>query len=51
MAYRDSLDEDALQRCREYVEALVEEGSSGDLWDDFGIIADIVVRFISKVFA
>lgn len=44
MAYRENLDEDALQRCRAYVKALVEKGSLADLWSDFGIIGDIVVR-------
>ncbi|KAG1893112.1 uncharacterized protein F5891DRAFT_963491 [Suillus fuscotomentosus] len=42
MASREDLDEDALRRCREYTEALVQEGSLGDLWDDFGIVGELV---------
>ncbi|KAG1888937.1 uncharacterized protein F5891DRAFT_1131963 [Suillus fuscotomentosus] len=42
MASREDLDEDVLRRCREYTEALVQEGSLGDLWDDFGIVGELV---------
>jgi len=44
MAPRDNLDDDALCRCRDYIEALIEEGTLGDLWNDFGIVGDLVVR-------
>ncbi|KAG2083637.1 hypothetical protein BD769DRAFT_1633119 [Suillus cothurnatus] len=42
VANRDNLDEDALPRTREYTEALIEEALSDDLWDDFGIVAQLV---------
>ncbi|KAF9237764.1 hypothetical protein BU15DRAFT_88600 [Melanogaster broomeanus] len=42
LANRENLDEDALHRCRDYTEALVEEGTLGELWDDFGIVGDLV---------
>ncbi|KAG1814095.1 hypothetical protein EV424DRAFT_1564563, partial [Suillus variegatus] len=42
VANREDLDEDALPRSREYTEALVEEAPSGDLWEDFGIVAQLV---------
>ncbi|KAG1906308.1 uncharacterized protein F5891DRAFT_1182556 [Suillus fuscotomentosus] len=42
MASREDLDEDVLHHCREYTEALVQEGSLGDLWDDFGIVGELV---------
>ncbi|KIJ57557.1 hypothetical protein HYDPIDRAFT_49080, partial [Hydnomerulius pinastri MD-312] len=37
LSNREDLDGDALHRCRNYTEALVEEGTLGELWDDFGI--------------
>ncbi|KAF9236563.1 hypothetical protein BU15DRAFT_63917 [Melanogaster broomeanus] len=43
LANRENLDEDALHRCRDYTEALVEKGTLGELWDDFGIVGDLVV--------
>ncbi|KAF9236391.1 hypothetical protein BU15DRAFT_89145 [Melanogaster broomeanus] len=42
LANRENLDEDALHRCRHYMEALVEEATLGELWDDFGIVGDLV---------
>ncbi|KAG2098388.1 uncharacterized protein F5147DRAFT_754784 [Suillus discolor] len=42
MASREDLDEDVLRRCHEYTEALIQEGSLGDLWDDFGIVGELV---------
>jgi len=32
-------------RCREHTEALVEEGTLGALWDEYGIVGDLVVSF------
>ncbi|KAG1844111.1 hypothetical protein C8R48DRAFT_750903 [Suillus tomentosus] len=37
-----NLDEDVLPRTREYTETLVEEALPGDLWEDFGIVAQLV---------
>ncbi|KAG2104001.1 uncharacterized protein F5147DRAFT_746603 [Suillus discolor] len=42
VANREDLDEDVLPRSREYTEALVEEAPSGDLWEDFGIVVQLV---------
>ncbi|KAG1865640.1 hypothetical protein C8R48DRAFT_772635 [Suillus tomentosus] len=42
LASRLNLDDDALDRCREYVDALVEEGTLLEIWDDYGIVGDIV---------
>ncbi|KAF9231476.1 hypothetical protein BU15DRAFT_90902 [Melanogaster broomeanus] len=42
LANRENLDEDALHCCRDYMEALVEEATLGELWDDFGIVGDLV---------
>ncbi|KAG1849689.1 hypothetical protein DFJ58DRAFT_716906 [Suillus subalutaceus] len=42
VANREDLDEDALPCSREFTEALVEEADSGDLWEDFGIVAQLV---------
>ncbi|KAG2091332.1 uncharacterized protein F5147DRAFT_823151 [Suillus discolor] len=38
----EDLDEDALPRSRKYTEALIEEAPSGDLWEDFGIVTQLV---------
>lgn len=43
MASHEDLDEDALCHCCDYTEALIQEGSLGDLWDDFGIVGELVV--------
>ncbi|KAG1787529.1 uncharacterized protein HD556DRAFT_1434418 [Suillus plorans] len=42
LASRLNLDDDALDHCREYVDALVEEGTLLEIWDDYGIVGDIV---------
>ncbi|KAG1803414.1 uncharacterized protein BJ212DRAFT_1449906 [Suillus subaureus] len=42
MAPSSDLDQDALCCCRSYTEALIEEGTSGDLWDNFGIVSELV---------
>ncbi|KAG2135326.1 hypothetical protein DEU56DRAFT_738053 [Suillus clintonianus] len=42
LAPRLNLDQDALDRCREYVDALVEEGTLLEIWDDYGIVGDLV---------
>ncbi|KAG1722022.1 hypothetical protein EDD22DRAFT_790503 [Suillus occidentalis] len=42
VANREDLDEDALPRSHKFTEALVEEADSGDLWEDFGIVAQLV---------
>ncbi|KAG1796311.1 uncharacterized protein HD556DRAFT_1467804 [Suillus plorans] len=39
---RINLDEPASERCREHTEALVEEATLGDLWDEYGIVGDLV---------
>ena len=40
---RLNLDEDALDRCREHMDALVEEGTLLGIWDNYGIVGDLVV--------
>ncbi|KAG1883443.1 hypothetical protein F4604DRAFT_1879062 [Suillus subluteus] len=42
LAPRLNLDQDALDRCREHVDALVEEGTLLGIWDDYGIVGDLV---------
>ncbi|KAH7905578.1 hypothetical protein BJ138DRAFT_1118343 [Hygrophoropsis aurantiaca] len=42
MSNRERLDEEAICRCEEYNEVLIEEGSPGSLWDEYGIISDLV---------
>jgi len=38
---------DALHRSRDYTEALVEVGTLGELWDEFGIVGDLIVSILS----
>ncbi|KIK31994.1 hypothetical protein CY34DRAFT_51728, partial [Suillus luteus UH-Slu-Lm8-n1] len=42
LASRLNLNEDALDRCCEHVDALVEEGTLLGIWDDYGIVGDLV---------
>ncbi|KAG2108411.1 uncharacterized protein F5147DRAFT_799705 [Suillus discolor] len=42
MAPRANLDQDSLCRCRDYVEALIEEGPLGNLWNEAGIVPELV---------
>ncbi|KAH7917136.1 hypothetical protein BV22DRAFT_968957, partial [Leucogyrophana mollusca] len=42
MSHRENLDGDSLCRCKEYTEALVEEGAPSSLWDEYKIISDLV---------
>ncbi|KAG0701117.1 hypothetical protein DFH29DRAFT_1052229 [Suillus ampliporus] len=41
-SHRDSLNTPSLLRCREYHEALFEAGTYGELWVEFGIVADLI---------
>ncbi|KAG2117191.1 uncharacterized protein F5147DRAFT_757948 [Suillus discolor] len=41
MAPRANLDQDSLCRCRDYVEALIEEGPLGNLWNEAGIVPEL----------
>jgi hypothetical protein len=43
------LDRPSLRRCQEHTEALVEELELGILWDEYGLVGDIVVIRISFV--
>jgi len=42
---KHELDKDALYRSREHAEALIEEFDFQDLWDEYGIVGDLVVCF------
>ncbi|KAG0699688.1 hypothetical protein DFH29DRAFT_983453 [Suillus ampliporus] len=42
LAHHHDLDHEALVHCREYTDALVEEGTLGELWDDYGIVGDLI---------
>ncbi|KAH7930534.1 hypothetical protein BV22DRAFT_1191146 [Leucogyrophana mollusca] len=42
LALRTNLDGDALLRCRKHIDALVEELDPGTLWDEYGVIGDVV---------
>ena len=43
MAVRGELDIDALYQCREHTDVLVESIDLGVLWDEYGIVGDLVV--------
>ncbi|KAF8424793.1 hypothetical protein L210DRAFT_3615092 [Boletus edulis BED1] len=42
MARNKHLDDDALYRCREHTDILVEDINTGVLWNEYGIVADLV---------
>jgi len=42
-ALRGNLDEDALDRSQAFTEALFEEGTLDLMWDEYGIVGDLVV--------
>ncbi|KIK19793.1 hypothetical protein PISMIDRAFT_13441 [Pisolithus microcarpus 441] len=42
LAHRSNLDADALCRCKEFTEALFEERTLAEIWDEYGIVGDIV---------
>lgn len=39
----DNLEGDSILRCREHTELLVETFELGVLWDEYGIVGDVVV--------
>lgn len=43
MARNKDLDADALYRCQEHTSVLVEDIDLGVLWDEYGIVGDLVV--------
>ncbi|KAG1720676.1 hypothetical protein EDB19DRAFT_1917810 [Suillus lakei] len=42
LSSRINLDEQAGWRCRHHTDVLVEEGTLGELWDEYGIVGDLV---------
>jgi hypothetical protein len=36
---------DAVRRTRQYTEMLIQNLPFGNLWDDYGVVADIIVSF------
>ncbi|KAI5998603.1 hypothetical protein EDD15DRAFT_2386521 [Pisolithus albus] len=43
LAYRNNLDEDdTLQRCRDHTEMLIAEFSPAALWDEYGIVGELI---------
>lgn len=46
-APRNNLDEDALDRTREFNEALFEETDTDTMWTEYGIVGDLVVIYFS----
>jgi hypothetical protein len=44
-----NLDGDATRRCQAHTELLVQEFELGTLWDEYGLVGDIVVGFISSL--
>ena len=43
LAHRENLDEDALRRHREHADTIIEEFDFHKLWDEYGVVGDIVV--------
>lgn len=48
MAFRNQLDADALYRCRDHTETLVQTEllSLTQLWDEYGIVGNLVVSVL-----
>ncbi|KAG2363851.1 hypothetical protein BDR07DRAFT_1483228 [Suillus spraguei] len=42
LGLRNNLDEPASGCCHKHTEALIEEATLGDLWDEYGIVGDLV---------
>lgn len=40
----------ALPQCQAYTEELVSVGTYLELWDEFGVVADLVVRLLIFIF-
>lgn len=40
-----------VRRCREHMDALVEALELGALWDDYGLVGDLVVNLPSFLFS
>ena len=43
MARNKDLDTDALYRCQDHTNLLVEDINLGLLWDEYGIVGDLIV--------
>jgi len=43
LAHRENLDEDALHRHREHADTIIEEFDFHKLWDEYGVVSDIVI--------
>lgn len=46
----ENLDEKSPRRCREHWETIVKAFELGTLWDEYGVVGDIVVRLNLKLF-
>ena len=47
----ENLDEKSPRRCREHWETIVDAFKLGTLWDEYGVVGDIVVRVYFHSFA
>ena len=45
MSRNKDLDVNVLYRCEEHTNLLAEDIDSGVLWDEYGIVSDLVVTF------
>jgi len=48
-ALRGNLDEDALDHSQVFTEALFEESTLNLMWDEYGIVGDLVVGFCTVI--
>jgi hypothetical protein len=49
-AWPHDFDNPGLRHCQEHTEALVEALELGELWDNYGLVGDIIVRISFNVF-
>jgi Plavaka transposase len=50
MAFPDNLDAGGPPRSREHLEILFEETIAGIMWDQYGVVGDVLVRFTPHFF-
>lgn len=49
MARSKQLDSDALYRCKDHMNILIEDIDCGVLWDEYGIVGDLIVSCLSGI--
>jgi hypothetical protein len=51
MAFPDNLDTGGLLHSREHLGILFEEITPGVMWDEFGVVGDVLVRVLCTLYS